>query len=199
MVHESLDSLTSETLIDDHAVSLLQFAAAGNAVATLDIKDEAVKRLRYFYVGDARRGIPDQLVESRTFAKYYYQWGSEYFIIYVVSMGPYTTFQYILKEPAAGETVMSRNGVVDKLVTAVGKWQSPVDDKYIYVYDGYWQTSRALYDQVKKANWSDVILNEGMKKDLTELMHKFFDSEEIYKDLGVPWKRGVIFHGVCAS
>ena len=39
------------------------------------------------------------------------------------------------------------------------------------------------------------ILNENMKKTITELMHKFFDSEDTYKDLGVPWKRGVIFHG----
>ncbi|KAL8730217.1 MAG: hypothetical protein Q9166_004194 [cf. Caloplaca sp. 2 TL-2023] len=34
-----------------------------------------------------------------------------------------------------------------------------------------------------------------MKKTLVDLMTKFFDSEDIYKSLGVPWKRGVIFHG----
>ncbi len=89
---------------------------------------------------------------------------------------------------------MSRNGVTDALIGTIGKWQKP-DDKYVYVYDGFWQMSHALYEEVVKARWEDVILNEDMKKTITELMHKFFDSEDVYKDLGVPWKRGVIFHG----
>ena len=99
-----------------------------------------------------------------------------------------------MKEPAEGETVLSRNRVTDKLIDTIGKWQKP-DDKYVYYFDGYWQVSRALYNEVQKASWKDVILNEEMKKTVTDLMHKFFDSEDIYRDLGVPWKRGVIFHG----
>ena len=173
---------------------MLQFAAAGYATAELDIKDEAVKRLRYFLAGNDRRGIPNQLAEGRTFAKYVYHWGEEYFIVYIVSMG-FSVLQYILKEPGSEETTMSRNTVTDKLISTVGEWQKP-DDKYIYVYDGYWSASRDLYEEVQRANWDDVILNEDMKTTLTDLMHKFFDSEDIYKDLGVPWKRGVIFHGV---
>ena len=176
-------------------MSLLQFAAAGNATADLDIADESVQRYRYFYAGSARRGIPDRLLESRTFAKYLYKWGTEYFIVYIVQMG-YQQVQYMLKEPAEGESVMSRNSVTDNLIATVGDWQKPEDDKYIYVYDsGFWQQSRDLYEQVLKSKWHDVILNENMKKVITDLMHKFFDSKGIYKDLGVPWKRGVIFHG----
>lgn len=174
-------------------VSLLQFAAGGNPTSELDITNESVQRLRYFYAGNSRRGIPDQLVEGRTFAKYNYKWGTEYFIVYIIQIG-YTQLQYILKEPAEGENVMSRNGVTDALIGTIGKWQKP-DDKYVYVYDGFWQMSHALYEEVVKARWEDVILNEDMKKTITELMHKFFDSEDVYKDLGVPWKRGVIFHG----
>lgn len=104
--------------------------------------------------------------------------------------------QYILKEPGEGESTASRNGLTDQLIATVGVWQKPHDDNYIYVYDGYWTMSRPLYKEIQKANWDDVILDESMKKALTELMHKFFDSKDIYKDLGVPWKRGVIFHGV---
>ncbi len=95
---------------------------------------------------------------------------------------------------------MSMNGKTDELLRAIGKWQipPPPGDKWVYVYDnGYWFRSRALYEQVKNASWDDVILNEEMKKQITSLMHKFFDSREIYKNLGVPWKRGVIFHGTC--
>lgn len=176
-------------------MALLQFAAAGHATADLDIVDESVQRTRYFYAGNARRGIPDQLVEGRTFAKYLYKWGTEYFIVYIVQMG-FLQMQYVLKEPAEGETIMSRNSITDDLITAVGNWQKPTDEKFIHVHDGgVWQESRDLYEQVRKAEWKDVILNEDMKSTITDLMHKFFDSEDIYKDLGVPWKRGVIFHG----
>lgn len=176
-------------------MALLRFAAAGCATADLDIVDESVQRYRYFYAGSARFGIPDELVESRTFAKYLYKWGTEYFIVYIVQMGN-QQIQYILKEPAEGESTMSRNSVTDNLIATVGAWQKPKDEKYIYVYDtGFWQKSRNLYQQVQKTKWKDVILNEDMKKTITELMHKFFDSEDVYKDLGVPWKRGVIFHG----
>lgn len=176
-------------------MGLLQFAGSGRATAHLDIEDESVQRYRYFYAGNERRGLPDRLVEGRTFAKYIYKWGAEYFVIYIVQMG-YQQLQYILKEPAEGETTMSSNGVTDSLIATVGEWQKPADYKFIYVYDtGFWQESRDLYEQVRTSEWKDVILNEDMKKTITELMHKFFDSEDIYKDLGVPWKRGVIFHG----
>lgn len=171
------------------AVNLLAFAFAGHATATLDIVDESVLRTRYF-TGSSSLG------ETRTFAKYLYRWADEFFIVYVVQMY-YTQMQYIFKEPSEGETVMSSNGKTDELIRTVGEWQipPPPGDKWVYVYDGYWFRSKALYEQVKNASWDDVILNERMKKRITGLMHKFFDSRDIYKNLGVPWKRGVIFHG----
>ena len=177
------------------SVNLLQFAAAGNATAELDIKDESVQRIRYYMYPNSRSGASAGLAEGRTFAKYLYSWGSEFYIVYVVQIG-FTIYQYILKEPAEGENTMSRNTVTDKLIDAIGRWATPPpDDKFVYVYDRFWQRSKELYEQVKTASWDDVILNEDMKKSITELMHKFFDSRDIYKDLDVPWKRGVIFHG----
>src|SRR3569833_3628666 len=35
-----------------------------------------------------------------------------------------------------------------------------------------------------------------MKANLMRDVHSFFDSRELYASLGVPWKRGVILHGV---
>lgn len=171
-------------------VNLLAFAFAGHATATVDIIDESILRTRYFI-------RPSSVGESRSFAKYLYQWGDEYFIVYVVQ-ARYYTLQYIFKEPAEGETVMSNNGKTDELVKAIGIWQMPppLGDKWVYVFDRwYWFRSKALYEQVKNASWDDVILNEDMKSQITGLMHKFFDSREIYKNLGVQWKRGVIFYG----
>ncbi|KAL8824754.1 MAG: hypothetical protein Q9191_004840 [Dirinaria sp. TL-2023a] len=174
-------------------VNLLAFAALGHAVAELDTKTDGVQRLRYFLSGNDRRDIPDQLAEARSFAKYHYRWGREHFIVYIITEG-FNTFNYILKEPAEGESTLSQPSVTDALINAVGKALKP-DDRYIYVYDGYWSASRQLWDEVQKARWDDVILDEDMKKTLVDLMRKFFDSKDIYDDLGVPWKRGVIFHG----
>ncbi|KAG8528902.1 uncharacterized protein KY384_006591 [Bacidia gigantensis] len=184
----------SLTVTFTNNVPLLKFAAAGYATAELDIKDEGIQRIRHYIPSHAREGQSAALGESRSFAKYNYKWADEYFVVYIVQIGFYT-FQYILKEPGDGETTMSVNTATDQLVRVVGGWSFPDDDQYIYVYDSYWRASKNLYNQVTKAKWEDVILNETMKKDLTNLMHKFFDSEDIYKDLGVAWKRGVIFHG----
>jgi SpoVK/Ycf46/Vps4 family AAA+-type ATPase len=102
--------------------------------------------------------------------------------------------QYVLKEPRDGETTLSNSAITDKLILTIGEWYS-ADEEFIYVYDGYWSASKTLFDQVQKASWDKVILDPEKKKDLKEVSSKFFDSKEIYEDLGVPWKRGLIFHG----
>lgn len=189
--HEYPDLCVTVTIPSN--VNLLAFAALGHAVAELDTKTDGVQRLRYYYTGNHRRGVPDQLTEIRSFAKYQYRWGGEYFIVYVITEG-FSTYQYILKEPAEGENIQSQPSVTDALIKAVAEALKG-DDKYVYVYDGYWSASRQLWNEINKASWKDVILDEDMKKDLVELMTNFFDSKDIYDDLGVPWKRGVIFHG----
>ncbi len=177
-------------------VALLAFASAGHATFELDTTNEAINRQREYAPGNARYGYTEGLYELRWFAKYNYRWANEFFILYVIELGyPYPTYSFILKEPGTNETTASNPRVVDELLMACGKWQFPVDNDFIYVFDGYWSASKALWKQVQKAEWADVILNEEMKTTLVELMNKFFDSKDIYKDLGVPWKRGVIFHG----
>lgn len=104
------------------------------------------------------------------------------------------SLQYILKEPIGDETTTSHSSVVDRLLSTIGAWLIK-EEPAIYVYDGGWTRSTKLWDEVKKAKWEDVILNPKMKKALTEVANKFFDNEDIYKEYGVPWKRGLIFHG----
>ncbi|EIW71865.1 hypothetical protein TREMEDRAFT_27248, partial [Tremella mesenterica DSM 1558] len=66
----------------------------------------------------------------------------------------------------------------------------------VLVYDqGYWRPDTELWKSVQKADWKDVILDEDMKKTLQHEYTSFLSSEKIYKDLGVPWKRGIIFLG----
>lgn len=102
--------------------------------------------------------------------------------------------QYILKEPRGGEKVQDHSKLTDSLISAVGSWQS-IEPDALYVFDGYWYKSPELWREVQKASWDKVILDEKMKKDLVSVSDTFFDSRDIYEEYGVPWKRGLIFHG----
>jgi transitional endoplasmic reticulum ATPase len=172
--------------------NLLYFAAAGYAQAELDEEAEPILRWRGF-VPPAHRGGSGGIGEAIFFARYNYTWNSENFIFYNVVVGM-STLQYVLKEPRGNETPSSNSAVVTALIATIGAWLIK-EEPAIYVYDGYWTRSTKLWQEVKKAKWDDVILDPKTKKELTEVANKFFDGKEIYDDYGVPWKRGLIFHG----
>lgn len=177
------------TSIPNGNCNLLAFARAGNAVAELDLDTDSYASWRG-WIPSVRAGQRGNLGESIFFAKYRYQWAAEEFILYVVR-----NVQYVLKEPQPGEGPLSHSSTTDALIEAAGTWQT-ADEEVVWVYDtNMWTRSKALFNQVKKAEWKNVILDEGMKKTLTGVSTKFFDSKDVYEDLGVPWKRGIIFHG----
>lgn len=41
---------------------------------------------------------------------------------------------------------------------------------------------------MQKANWDDIILKDEFKTGFKKDVFGFFDSEELYKGLGIPWK-----------
>ncbi|MCJ1282402.1 hypothetical protein MMC26_001725 [Xylographa opegraphella] len=176
---------------------LLAYAAAGYASAEIDpVTDTAVRWRGYLF--PSQRGQPGRLGDAIRFAKYRYKWLSEEFILYkaVVRVDknyPITVY-YVLRELDNDDTTDSRSKMTDNLIQSVGDWQM-ADDKLVYVYDNYWTISRALWEEVQKADWDDVILDQGMKTALQDLVRRFFDSKKVYEEAGVPWKRGVIFHG----
>jgi transitional endoplasmic reticulum ATPase len=84
----------------------------------------------------------------------------------------------------------------DALILAAGKWTSQLHDEIFVFDDGHWSKSRELFRSVAGSSWSDVILSPDMKKGLIEDVQGFFDNQALYKQFAVPWKRGVILHGV---
>jgi transitional endoplasmic reticulum ATPase len=174
-------------------VDLLYFAALGHAQYKLETNHDSVSRWRG-YVPPGARGEEGFLGEIINYGRYSYQWGEEYFILFRVKFG-YTILQYILKEPrTTSENPNTTSSVTDALLTTAGKAlykQQPG----IFVFDNYWYKDKKLYDEVQKMTWDKVILDPAMKEDLTDVSKKFFDSKDIYDELGVPWKRGIMFHG----
>ena len=120
------------------------------------------------------------------FAKYHYKWGKEDFILYTVRSGV-TTIQYVLKEPGEGETTLSHSKTTDALISAIGDWLT-ADQDVVYVFDSVWRADKQLWNEVQKASWDNVILDPAMKEELVHVSNKFFDSEEVYRQYGVPWK-----------
>lgn len=165
-------------------VPLRAFAAAGYATCELDIDTDSFASWRG-YLPPARRSDSGSLAEAISFAKYHYKWNNEDFILYTIGL-----VQYVLKDIRGNESNLGPSKVTDDLFRTVGNWVNNLAD-VVWVYDRYWRQSRMLWEEVRKASWDDVILDEHVKQELTSVAHKFFDSEEIYKDLGVPWKRYV--------
>lgn len=66
----------------------------------------------------------------------------------------------------------------------------------IWVFEsGFWSKDHNLWLELQKANWKDVILKEDKKRKLQKDVYGFFESEAIYKQLAIPWKRGIIMFG----
>ncbi|KAF4575048.1 hypothetical protein EYR36_006404 [Pleurotus pulmonarius] len=82
-----------------------------------------------------------------------------------------------------------------QMLTKVGIWEDQLHDEIWVFNQGFWQKSRGLWEEVQKANWEDVILKEEFKKALKKDVYGFFSSQEVYRQLAIPWKRGLIMHG----
>ena len=173
------------TVVPSSYADLAGYAAAGHATAELDTSEDFLLRWR-FYRPASIRGGQGSLADAYFFARYKYLWKNIEFIVYSIRDG-LTTLNYVLFPPDDDETVLSHSKVTDALLQAVGDVQFAVQ-KSILVYDRYWTQSTALYEEVQKASWDDVILEKEMKKTLSKTVARFFDSETSYKDLGVPWK-----------
>lgn len=84
---------------------------------------------------------------------------------------------------------------IRELILAIGTWAWELHDEIWVFNQGYWQKNHGLWVELQKANWDDVILKESFKESLQQDVYGFFDSERLYKDLGIAWKRGLIMHG----
>ena len=169
--------------------NLISFAQAGHARSDLDLETDSYASWRG-WIPSLRAGQNGTLGERTFFAKYSYQWGNQAFILYTVG-----NVQYVLKEIEPGETQLSHSSATDGLIAAAGTWQTS-DQEIVWIFDNnMWTRSKELFKQVEKAEWSNVILDEDMKKELTKVSATFFDNRDIYEELGVPWKRGLIFYG----
>ncbi|KAI1786675.1 P-loop containing nucleoside triphosphate hydrolase protein [Ganoderma leucocontextum] len=145
-----------------------------------------------YFVPLARRlsNIPGVLVDQISFGSFRIAWDKYEYLLYVVKY-PYglgsIVQHYILYE---GPEQPAR-----ALLLAAGAWASQLHEEVLVFNSGFWQKDHSLWLDIQKANWADVILKEKFKIAMQKDVYGFFDSEDLYKSLAIPWKRGLIMWG----
>jgi len=80
-------------------------------------------------------------------------------------------------------------------MVAASGWSLQPREEILVFNEGVWHKDHTLWVEVQKASWSDIILDDELKSGIQSDIDNFFKSEKVYKDLAIPWKRGIIFHG----
>ena len=178
---------------------LLAFARAGQAKADFDTKTESLSAWR-LHVAPSQRISQEEgkMTDKVLFGKYDYEWKGEVFIVYTA------TFQqgfgqvknnYVLHK-RDHELVDGRCKATDELIAAATKWNNNVHDEVLVFDQERWTKNKDLWASVQNASWDDVIMDKDMKETLVNDVEGFFDCRDDYKEFSVPWKRGIIFHGL---
>ena len=181
------------TVIESYSCNLLCWSAAGNASLTpIDKEKDQLRWQRYIPPGTRLGGSEGILGDVVLFGKFLLEWQGKEYVVYIVNgrdgMEPYPQLQmqYILSGSIEN---------TNQLLIKAGVWTNELHDE-IWVFDqGFWQKSRELYESIKKASWDDVILKDKQKTAMISDVNDFFDSNDTFDRLNVPWKRGVIFYG----
>ena len=182
------------TVTPTFSCDLLGFAAAGHAQAQLDSREPPPLFSRS-YIPPPKELDGDQgvLATHIVFAKYNYQWKDSLFLLYIAEgfedggFGS-TINSYLLHEPDHHDAGLPQSKSSDELIFFASKWTLELHHE-LWVYDqGYWQKNRQLWEAAQGASWKDVILDDEMKQAVIDDADSFFDSRDVYKEFGIPWK-----------
>jgi hypothetical protein len=78
---------------------------------------------------------------------------------------------------------------------AVARWTSDVRGELLVFHGGQWSKDQGLFEVVQNARLADVVLAGGMAQIILSDFERFFASREMYREYGIPWKRGALFLG----
>jgi len=182
-------------------VDLFAYAAAGFAVMEAHRLEHYDANRRYNAPATRLLGTEGQLTDSVRFGCWRYQWKQDDFLVYHTShYGDYGRENKLLfvLSPHDGRVELKdgHHPATDRLLLAAGEWTQALHDE-IYVFDDMrWVKDKLLFKAVQGSSWDDVILNPDMKRNLMHDVQGFFDNRALYNRMNVPWKRGVILHGV---
>ncbi|CCM05578.1 uncharacterized protein FIBRA_07805 [Fibroporia radiculosa] len=145
------------------------------------------------FVPFARRAaaqVPGRLVDQVKFGSFSVAWDKYDFLLYIVKYPQgfgEVTQHYLLHE--------GPEDPVRALLLAAGAWKNQLHSEVLIFNNGMWTKNHELWQEIQKADWDDVILKQEFKDAMRKDINGFFDSEDLFKSLAIPWKRGIIMHG----
>ena len=187
------------TVTPAYPTNLLAFAQAGQAEAKLDTKAEDFSAWRIHSPSSDRTSQnPGVMSDHVLFGKYDYTWKDQAFIVYSATFqqGHGQAKNHYVLHKRGHELIEGRCKVTDDLIAAAAQWSNNVHNEVLVFDQEMWTKSTELFSSVQSSSWDDVIMNEDMKETLVKDVEGFFDSREEYEEFLVPWKRGIIFHGL---
>ncbi|OCH90947.1 P-loop containing nucleoside triphosphate hydrolase protein [Obba rivulosa] len=144
------------------------------------------------FVPFARRlgQLPGVLMDQIKFGSFHVAWDKYDFILYIIKwpQGFGEVIQHFFVHDGPEKHIRS-------LILAAGSWFNQLHEEILVFNQGYWSKDHNLWSEVQKANWDDVILKDKFKSALRKDIGGFFESEQLYKSLSIPWKRGLIMYG----
>ena len=191
------------------STGLLEYAKAGEATAVLDTGGQnLLARLKYDHSEKVRslsESQPGGFREQVEFGRYDYQWKDRSFIVYLlckdwdedtVRDSTRNTF-FILHRREGDKIEEGRSVAAKELIAAASSHSADLHEEDVLVYDNdEWTKDTKLWKSVQKTEWKDVILDQSLKDGLSQDVEGFFNHRDDYEQFDVPWKRGIILHGL---
>lgn len=88
-----------------------------------------------------------------------------------------------------------------ELIKDVYRWQYAMinaskgeDDMWVF-QNGCWLKDKELWAAIQQSSWEGLVLEQEFLDGLRRDTKTFFENSDIYKDLGVVWKRGLLLLG----
>ena len=191
------------TEVSEARVNLSEYAATGKATLTLDTENSTFNATRKWNsVGEGieKKLHPGKLDDDYRMARFKLEFEEKEFLVYYFvwkdMLEPKQSMYYILYPRTSTNVDGGHCKETDELILKVGKWTSQLHEEIFVFDDGHWDKSKELYKSVHGSSWEDVILDPAMKQNLIEDVQGFFDNQGLYGQFAVPWKRGIILHGV---
>ncbi|OAQ57251.1 proteasome-activating nucleotidase [Pochonia chlamydosporia 170] len=192
---------------------LIGYAEAGHATKTLDLVAGYDATRNYKSSGTSTCSIPDcslpgcllldvspgTLQDEIRFGCWRYSWNEHELMVYEI--GYFDLYNTLVKQlyvlaPTGDEVQNGFHKHTDALILAAGAWTKALHEQ-IYVFDNStWEKSSSMFRSVQGVSWDDLIQEPAVKDSLLKDVLSFFKSRESYASMEVPWKRGIILHGV---
>jgi len=135
------------------------------------------------------RGDLGRILKQIQYGEFSVKWGAHTFLMYLIEFQEeFSRWQQYFLVHEDEDTIL-------KFLQSSFEFNNELHEEILVFAHGYWNKDHDLWVDVQKADWNDVILADKFKTQLQDDIHGFFSSEKIYKDLAIPWKRGIIFLG----